>query len=75
MAKLKSKIQPIKQTKTIIGAQSVYAWLIILIGFVLIVAVPYESFGGIIGRAFGIALIIIGLVWGFIVGLPKWWSQ
>src|SRR6056297_3344381 len=75
MAKLKWAIQPTKHKKTIIDAQSVYAWLIMIIGFIIVVAVPYESTGGIVGRASGTALILVGLVWGFIVGLERWWSH
>jgi hypothetical protein len=31
--------------------------------------------GGIVARASGTALILVGVVWGFVVGLPKWWSH
>ncbi|MFO8002465.1 MAG: hypothetical protein R6U46_14600 [Marinilabilia sp.] len=75
MAKLKWAIQPTKHKKTVVDAQSVYAWILMIIGFIVIIALPYESAGGIVMRATGIAFILIGLVWGFIVGLERWWSH
>jgi hypothetical protein len=75
MAKVKWAIQPCKHKKTFIDSQSVYAWLILIIGFVFIILTPYESAGGIIARASGTALILVGLVWGFIIGLQRWWSH
>ncbi len=74
-AKLKWAIQPTKHRKTIVETQSIYAWLVIILGFILVVALPYESEGSIVGRASGTALILVGLIWGFIVGLERWWSH
>ena len=75
MAKLRSGIPLIEHKKTIIDVQAVYAWTIMVIGFILIVALPFESMGGAVGRAFGILLIIGGMVWNVVIGITKWWSH
>ncbi len=75
LAKLKSSIQPVRPKKTLVDAQCIYAWISIILGVIFIVAVPYNNFGGIVARASGTALIIIGLVWGFIIGLERWWHH
>jgi uncharacterized membrane protein YvbJ len=75
MAKLKWALQPTKQKKSIIETHSIYAWLIIILGFIVVIVLPYESEGSIVGRAFGTALILVGVVWEFIIGLERWWSH
>jgi len=75
MARLRSGIHLIKHKKTIIDVQSVYAWIIIVIGLILTMVMPLESMVGIVSRAIGAGLIIIGLVWEVIIGLERWWSH
>ncbi|MFP4620697.1 MAG: zinc-ribbon domain-containing protein [Bacteroidales bacterium] len=75
MAKLKWAVQSPCHKKTIVDSQSVYAWIIIVLGFIIVVIAPYESTAAIVSRASGTALILIGLIWGFIVGLERWWSH
>ncbi len=75
LAKLKSGIHLIEHKKTIVDVQSVYAWSMMVVGFVLIVALPFDSLGGSVSRALGALLIIVGMVWSVVVGLTKWWSH
>ena len=55
--------------------QSVYAWVLMVIGFILIVALPVDSLGGSVSRVLGAAFIMMGLVWSVIIGLERWWSH
>ena len=75
MARLRSGIHLIKRKRKSIDVQSVYAWIFIVIGFLLTVAMPLESMVGIVSRAIGAGLIIIGLVWEVLIGLQRWWSH
>ena len=53
MARLRSGIHLIKRKRKSIDVQSVYAWIFIVIGFLLTVAMPLESMVGIVSRAIG----------------------
>ena len=75
MARLRNGIHLIEHKKTIRDVQSVYAWTILVIGFILIVALPFESLAGTVGRAIGALLMISGMVWNVVIGLQRWWSH
>jgi hypothetical protein len=75
MARLRSGIHLVEHKKTLVDVQSVYAWTIMIIGFILIVALPFESMGGMVGRALGTLLIIGGMVWNVVIGFQRWWSH
>lgn len=75
MAKLRSGIHLTEHKKTVIDVQSVYAWSIMVIGFILIVALSFESLEGTVGRAIGALFMISGMVWNVVIGLQRWWSH
>ena len=75
MAKLRSGIHPSVHKKTVVDVQSVYAWLIMVVGFILIVALPFDSMVASVSRALGSVFILGGMIWSVIIGLERWWSH
>jgi len=75
MARLRSGIQLIEHKKTIVDVQSVYAWITMAIGFILIVALPFDSLERSVNHGLGITFILVGMLWCVFVGLKRWWSH